>query len=85
MPPDGDRPGRPESDVSMALAAAVAGTVVLGQIVGAETHSELLLLLAVVAAIGLAFEKLALQAVRKRAPGRDSTVNASVAEKEKSS
>jgi hypothetical protein len=71
MTPDRDRPGPAESDVSMALGTTFVGTLVLGQLVGAETPAELLLLLAVVAATALVFEKLALPAVRKRSSRRD--------------
>jgi hypothetical protein len=72
MTPDRDRPGpAAESDVSMALGTAFVGTLMLGQLVGAETPAELPLLLAVVAATALVFEKLALPAVRKRTSRRD--------------
>jgi hypothetical protein len=57
---EGNRTERAESDVSIVLGTAFVGTLVLAQIVGAETHLELLLLLAVVAVIALAFEKVAL-------------------------
>ena len=50
-PEDSHRTERAESDVSIVLGTASIVTLVLAQIVGAETHLELLLLLAVVAAL----------------------------------
>lgn len=48
-----------ESDVSMALGAAFAATLVLIELVGLDTHLEVLALLAVIAGIALVFEGLA--------------------------
>jgi hypothetical protein len=66
MPSEGDRTDRAGGDVSMALGAALLGAVVLGALVGAETQSDLLLLLGVVAAIAFVFERIALPAARQR-------------------
>lgn len=71
MTPDRDPPEPPENDSLLPLGAAFAGTLVLGQVVGAESPSELLLLLAVVAATALGFERLAFNArVRSRRHSR---------------
>lgn len=51
----------------MALGAAFGGTLALGQVLGVESHAELLLLLATVAGIAFVFERVALPAVRNRA------------------
>jgi hypothetical protein len=70
MAPESDRSGHAEGDVSMLLGAALLGALVLGAIFGVETQSDLLLLLAVVAAVGFVFERIALPAVRRRMPRR---------------
>lgn len=57
-----------ESDVSMALGAAFLGTLLLGGVVGVESHWELLVLLAIVAAAALVFEVVTLQGRPKRPP-----------------
>jgi hypothetical protein len=60
-----------ESDVSMALGAAFLGTLLLGGVVGVESHWELLVLLAIVAAVAFVFEAVALprDPVRPPLPG----------------
>ena len=68
MASEGDHTGRAEGDVSMALGAALLGSLVLGALFGVETQSDLLLLLGVVAAIAFVFERIALPAVRRRMP-----------------
>jgi hypothetical protein len=50
----------------MALGAAFLGTLVLGQLVGARSHWEVLLLLALVAALAFLFENLAPRWMRRR-------------------
>jgi len=65
-----------ESDVSMALGAAFLGTLLLGGVVGVESHWELLALLAIVAAVAFAFEAVTLQWPPERAPGADSKPSA---------
>jgi hypothetical protein len=62
-----------ESDVSMALGAAFLGTLLLGGVVGVESHWELLALLAIVAAVALVFEAVTLQRSPERPPGAEST------------
>lgn len=77
-PPDGIPRSLPESksDVSMALGAAFLGTLLLGGVVGAESHWELLVLLAIVAAVAFVFEAVSLQGAPERAPGVDSKPSA---------
>ena len=59
----------PESEISMALGAAFLGTLALGQVVGARSHWEVLLLLALVAALAFVFENLVLRRrSRRRGP-----------------
>jgi hypothetical protein len=74
--PDGTPRSLPESiaesDVSMALGAAFLGTLLLGGVVGVESHWELLVLLAIVAAVAFVFEAVSLQGAPERAPGADS-------------
>jgi hypothetical protein len=65
-----------ESDVSMALGAAFLGTLLLGGVVGVESHWELLALLAIVAAVAFVFEAVTLQWSPERAPGADSKPSA---------
>ena len=60
-----DHTGRAAGDMSMALGAALLGSLVLGALFGVETQSDLLLLLGV-AAIAFVFERIALPAVRRR-------------------
>jgi hypothetical protein len=55
-----------ESDVSMALGAAFLGTLLLGAVVGVESHWELLVLLAIVAAVAFVFEVVTLQRIPER-------------------
>jgi hypothetical protein len=57
-----------ERDLSLALTAAVLGTLLLGSVVGVESHWELLLLLAVVAGVAIVFDVAALHRVRERPP-----------------
>ena len=65
MASEADPTGRAEGDMSMALGAALLGSLVLGALFGVETQSDLLLLLGV-AAIAFVFERIALPAVRRR-------------------
>jgi len=62
-----------QSDVAMALGAAFLGTLLLGGVVGVESHWELLLLLAIVAAVALVFEGVTLQG-RPERPPRDKSM-----------
>ena len=72
MTPERDHPGPADGDPLLVLGAALLGALVLGAVFGVETHSDLLLLLAIVAAVGFLFERIALPAVRRRMPrGRD--------------
>ena len=52
----------------MALWAALLGTLMLGSVVGVESHWELLILLALVAGLGLVFDAATLHGLRQRAP-----------------
>lgn len=68
---DPDAAERGDVDLPMALAAALLGTLTLGGIVGVESRWELLLLLALVAAVGLVFERVALQPRRRPRGARE--------------
>jgi hypothetical protein len=58
---------------AMALCVALGGTLVLAQLVAAESEWELLLLLAAVAGAGFVFETMGLLAdVQRRPPPADS-------------
>jgi hypothetical protein len=59
-----------EGDISMALCAALLGTLMLGSIVGVESHWELLALLALIAGLALVLDGAALNWVRRGSPKR---------------
>lgn len=56
----------------MALCAALLGTLMLGSIVGVESHWELLALLALIAGLALVLDGAALHWVRRGSPKRRS-------------
>lgn len=73
------RPGSPaadaaesdaERDISTALGAALLGTLMLGSVIGVESHWELLALLAGIAGVALVFDVARLHGVRQRPPQR---------------
>jgi len=54
----------------MALVAALLGTLILGSVVGVESHWELLILLALVAGVALVFDAATLHRARLRVAER---------------